>query len=72
MTSEIPRAPSVYFSMFVGGSLSAAWISARPWDPANAVFVGTAACASLLLFLLGRQFDQAMAEYGRKAPSVDS
>ena len=66
MSKEVPRSPSVYLSMFVGGSLSAAWISARPWDYFVAICVGTAACACLLLFLLARGFDESIAEYRRR------
>ncbi len=66
MSKEIPRTPSVYLSMFTGGSLSAAWISARPWDYFVAVCVGTAACACMLLFLLARGFDESIAEYRRR------
>jgi hypothetical protein len=66
MSRELPRTPSVYLSMFTGASLSAAWISARPWDYFVAVCVGTAACACLLLFLMARGFDESILEYRRR------
>ena len=66
VSRHINRSPSVYLSMFVGGSLAAAWISARPWDFIAAVCLGTASCAALLLFLLAKGFDQAIADYQRR------
>lgn len=66
MSREVPRTPSVYLSMFTGGSLAAAWISARPSDVAGALSVAISSCACLLFFLLARGFDESIAEYRRR------
>jgi len=72
MSAELPRSPSVYLSMFVGGSLAAAWLGARPTDFLTAICVGTASCASLLLYLNGTNFNAMMASYTRRRILVDA
>jgi hypothetical protein len=50
--------------LFSGASLSAAWISARPYDTIGAVCIGTAACALILIVL---RFDRTFIKKARRA-----
>jgi len=65
MTREIPYKPSVFLSMFVGGSLSAAWFAARPGDFVGAICLASAVTAIVLIYLMNTRFDQGIAEHRR-------